>query len=201
MVYIGECEFCGKRNINPPNNDFFFTCHNGRTFVSCTDTECKLLHARAVVKHELKTQTFQNYSIYGADRKVKIPRSDGSVCDGEIVYQQGFPPSSCIMIRNDHIIFYTEFLDSEQELRCKHVSFGDLSRVNTHLPLVRITQSDKASNIEKKRLKKLQNRLNNFCVLTNRATRLVVMSHARSDGSFGCLPRELVSVILKHYYQ
>ena len=100
-----------------------------------------------------------------------------------------------------HIIFYTEFLDSEQEPRCKHVRFGDLSRVNTHLPLVRITQSDKASNIEKERLKKLQNRLNNCCLLTNKATRLVIFSHIRCDGSFGCLPRELVSVILKHYYQ
>ena len=24
MVYLGECEFCGKLNLNPPNSDFFF---------------------------------------------------------------------------------------------------------------------------------------------------------------------------------
>ena len=133
MVYMGKCEFCGKRNLNPPSSSFFFSCHHGRTIVSCINDDCRLLHSRAVAEHELKTQTFGSYIIYGANREVKIPRSDGSVSNGVIAYEQGLAPSSCIMIRKNNIIFYTEFSEENRpnEVRCKHVSFRDLSFVNT----------------------------------------------------------------------
>ena len=61
MVYLGSCEFCGRRNINPPSSDFFFVCLQGRTIVSCINENCKVSYSNAVAQHELKTQTFSQY--------------------------------------------------------------------------------------------------------------------------------------------
>ena len=203
MVYIGECEFCGRRNINPPNSDFFFTCHYGRTIVSCTDRICRTQHAIEVMEHELKTHTFRNYVILGEYCHVKVPRSDGSVSDGIITYEEGLPPIPCIKILNNDIMFYTEFSDDRYPgvTRCKHVSFSDLSNVNMHLPIIKIHQNDEVRDAQKKKLTEFQQALNNYCILTNKATRLVVLSHVKSDGSFSCLPKEIVALIITKYYQ
>ena len=200
MVYIGECEFCGKRNVNPPNSNFFFTCHYGRTFVSCLDKKCRDIHLNTVAAHEIKTQTFGRYVICGTDLKVNVPRSDGSTSEGIIAYQEGIAPSSCIVIQKNNIMFYTEFYE-EDGVKCKHVAFNKLSLVNTHLPLVRIKQSKFVKSSITNELKEFQTRLNNFCILTNKATRLVIISHIKSDGAFACLPKEILSIILKHYYE
>ena len=200
MVYIGECEFCGKRNLNPPNNDFFFSCHHGRTIVSCVDKKCKDVHLNTVATHELKTQTFAKYDICGTDLRVKIPRSDGSYSDGVITYQDGIAPSPCIVINKNNIMFYTEFSEGGST-KCKHVAFDELSLTNTHLPLIKIKQSKLVMPSIKNELKEFQTTLNDICILTNKATRLVIISHIKSDGSFACLPREIITVVLRHYYE
>ena len=200
MVYLGECEFCGKRNLNPPNSDFFFSCHHGRTIVSCVDKKCKEVYINTVATHELKTCTFRQYKICGTDLKVNIPRSDGSTTEGVITYQEGIAPTSCIVIDKNNIMFYTEFSEVDS-IKCKHVAFDKLSLINTHLPLVKIQQSKYVMPSIKNELKRYQIALNNFCIVTNKATRLVIVSHMKSDGSFACLPRDVISVILKHYYE
>ena len=200
MVYIGSCEFCGRRNINPPSSDFFFVCLHGRTIVSCVNENCKVSYCNAVAQHELKTQTFSQYEIYGASRNIRIPRSDGSVSEGVIAYENGLPPMSSIRIRENNIMFYIEFTDNN-DIKCKHVSFSELSRINTHLPLVKMNQSNNIALLEKQRLEEFQEQINNYCVLTNKATRLIIMSYIKSSGTFSILPREIISIILAKYYQ
>lgn len=199
MVYFRECDFCGKENEQPYNTKFFFTCQYKKTFVCCGDDDCVDKHSRAVCNYEIRIKKFNNYDFYG-NTTIYLPRTNGSISIGKITKPYDIPPYSCLEVLENDIMLYTEFFENNS-LKCKNILFTTINKFNLHMPLVRIIQSNKIKNLEIMKFRNFQINLENFCLLTNKATRLILISYFKNDGLFSILPKEIISIILMQYYE
>ena len=197
MVYVGECHFCGKPNLNPPNSDFTFSKHYGGFFVSCADRECKNKHTDTSCEHELAMNRFSSYSINRPVKDTNIRRSNGDINTAEIKKYQDIDAE--IRIIHNNIEFYLEFEDGG-EMKCKFDMFSNLSKINIHLPLITIHYPSRCSEKVKGKLRDRQKMIDDYCISKNVATRLMLISFTKNDGLFGMLPREILSLIIGNYY-
>ena len=199
MVFITECDFCGKKQDLSRNITLSFCCIKGKQFTLCDNEKCNNLFANSKCIHELNVNYFTQYSINGNVNDINIIRSNGTTSKGNIKKFEGFDSNICIKNKNIH--FYLEFLDNNNKSLCKIVAFNILASVNMHLPIITIYKSDRLDNITKEKLKKYQEELDNYCILNNKATRIMLISYVKNDGLFSILPKELFSIILKNYYE
>jgi hypothetical protein len=199
MVFVGECDFCGEQNVNPPNSGFTFSRHHMRTFIRCNKEVCKKKHANTSCRYEISIDRFRQYILSGPTKDINIERSSGLISKAEIkIYQE---IDSDIMIHKKNITFYVEFIDDDYGLKCKFATFDILANINTHLPLITIQQSRLISRDVRDELLKYQRELDIHCILINKATRLMLISFVKNNGYFSRFPRELFSMILTKYYE
>ena len=89
MVFITECNFCGKKQDLSRNITLSICCIKDKKFVMCENEECTNLFTNSTCIHELNVNCFTRYSINGNVNDINIIRSNGTTSKGIIRKYEG----------------------------------------------------------------------------------------------------------------
>lgn len=192
MIFLDYCDICGLKNTNPPSS---FCCinHAFKQFIYCGKKECKTEILKRNFVQEVTYGKYVNFYFKGNVNNLKIPRHDGSVVDGEISKIKNIENYINKKTLEVVVNYYAELHGVYQKCE-KLISYKKLQKYNTNLPIIYIKGNNNVDSRVNKKFNRDQKKIYFKCILTNHATRLLLLSYYK-DGIFSNLPIDIIRII------
>lgn len=196
MVLLDYCDICDKKNINPPSK-FCFYDHPFGQFICCDEINCKKCILTKLFYYEIDNSTYSKYKFLGNIHNIIIPRNNNNktvIGNISTSYTKFYISKYSIKLNVSFIAYFNKVYQECQKV----ISYKKLSQFNINLPIILLTYN-KTFNINKKLFKKFNKDKKYIfykCLLTNKSTRLILISYYK-NGIFSKLPNELVISIMK----
>ena len=178
------------------------TVHMKNTFTICSKPSCNDALGVIVSSEELKNDIFAKYYFVGHTSPVWVPRTDPRLPNsvGFLRSERGRVSQDDFLCFGDSHPLVPVRWGDPGSLREKVLTYGALARHNLHLPLIVVTPHSAAPASAVEEFRRKIDSLYAYCAMTNRATFLPMFACIRCSGWFGCLPVELVSLVIRAYF-
>jgi len=154
-----------------------------------------------MVEYEINNNIYGYFDFFGKINDIAIKRTSGKMSIGDIKINIEETKYFITYDENNNPRIGVKWMDEQyNSIMEKHVTYKKLSKDNLHLPLIRINpwKNTYAHNLVL--YNKKNNDLYNYCLFTNQATRLILISFNKNKDYFNLLPSEIVQIIFNYYF-
>ncbi len=201
MVLLDKCNICNRINKPPRTVDFCALMHYCDYYVTCDHEPCYSKTKNKIAEYEINNNIYCEFDLFGKIDNIAIKRTSGKISIGSIKKNFDELRQFITYDKNNNPILGVKWMDIKKDSMFeKTISYKTLSKDNLHLPLIRVKPGKNidANNLELYNIK--NNELYNYCLFTNQATRLILISFYKNKDYFNLLPTEIIQLIFKLYF-